>query len=185
MFTLLIIWLLQRNALKKIDKPHNGRYVSLNNAHRVGLLINAAEPGAYDCLSTFKAEIERRKLDYSIICLDLRKKSAQVEDFPESDKVLVLRRKQLKWYRLPKPEIIEAFAGKPFDIVLDFTFLKKYFPLEYLSRIAKTSLRLGISPKRTNDYDMIIQSGKTVEETSPETQTRLMKHILQYLNSVN
>lgn len=185
MFTWFLIWLLQRNALKKIDNPHQGRYVSLNNAHRVGLLMNAAEPGAYDCLSAFKAEMEKKKLDYTIICLDLRKKSAQTEIFPESETVLVLRRKQLKWYRMPKPETIELFAGRPFDILIDFTFIKKYFPLEYLFRIAKSSLRLGISPERATDYDLTVKSGKTIEETTPESQLKLMKHIINYLNTVN
>ncbi len=181
----MLIWLLQRNALKKIDTPHQGRYVSLNSAHRIGLLINAAEPGAYDCLSAFKAEVEKRKLDYNIICLDLRRKSRQVEVFPESEKVTVLRWKKLKWYMLPKQEVIDTFIKQPFDIIVDFTFFKTYFPLEYLFRIAKSTLRVGISSKREKEYDIIVKSGLTAEETTPETQTKLMNHILNYLNSIN
>ncbi len=181
---LLTIWLLRRDALKKIDNHHIGRYVSLSDAKRVGLLLNASDPGAYDCLDIFRTEMERRKIDYSIAYLDRRRRTEQAVEFPESEKITRLGWRQLKWYGAPKPETADSFAGKDMDILIDFTFFNRYYPLQYLFRYTDSTLKLGIVPNRTKEYDLIIQSGKTPEETTPEVQTQLMKHILNYLYNI-
>ncbi len=181
---LLTVWSWRKDKLNKINRTHQGKYIPLASAKRIGLIINASEPGAYKCASIFSAEMERHKKDYVIACLDTRRKSAQQESLPQSDKILLLDRKQLTWYGSPKQEIVKAFAGVPMDILIDFTLFRKYYPLEYLFRSAQTTLRLGIASARAKDYDLIIQSGMLQKDTTADVQTKLMKHILTYLQNI-
>ncbi len=181
---LLSIYLWRRDILKKIGHSHQGRYVSLSDAKRAGLLINASDPGAYDCISIFKEKMELHNIDYIICCLDLRRKSARAEMLPESDKILMIHCKQLKWYGAPIPEITEAFAENALDILIDFTLHRRHYPLEYLFRHTRSTLRLGINADRAKDYDLTIQSGYAPEETTSDIQTGLMKHILDYLYNI-
>lgn len=65
--------ILQKKALKKIVNPHKGKYVSLSDAGLVGFIVNAEIQGSAEAVNDLKWELQKRRINYKGICVDLRK----------------------------------------------------------------------------------------------------------------
>lgn len=77
--------------------------------------------------------------------------------------------KQVNWLQIPSENIIDEYANKPFDLLLNF-FTKNLLPLEYIAAVSKATCRIGmykpdkaycadfmISLKNENDLEELIQ----------------------------
>lgn len=163
--------IMQRRVLRRIDNPHQGKYVSFNASKRIGLITDAADPGTEDAVRIMRKETSRRNVDLAFICLDFRKEAVPGEQ--------VIGRKDVNWYMLPHEDKTSAFLARPFDIIIDLTYGKKLFPAVFLIRSARATLLIGTEPCKDISYDI------TISRSSQTTTTaELVKSIIEYLTTI-
>ena len=172
--------ILQWKALKKIDNPHKGRYVSLSSARRVGFIVDACIPGTAEAVHVLKKELTGRGIAYTGICIDSGKEPLYDKEIAADSCISIIRRKNTNWYGVPKPDMLTPFIGQPLDILLDLTSGKRLFQADYIIKRSTAALIIGVDTSPTSQYDMIVSCKD--EDT---TETELVKNIIKYLTTIN
>lgn len=172
---------LQKRALKRIVNPHKGKYVSLSDARRVGFIVNACIPGSAQAVQELKQELQKRKIDYSGICVDLRKEPQGEPEFLSTPYMTIIHRNNINWYGVPDENIVTGFIPDHYDILIDLTAEKRLFAADYILARSNSSLRIGISSSSPSPYDMTVSVGSQGTGKVDE----LMKSILIYLNTIH
>ncbi len=173
--------ILQRKALKKVVNPHHGRFVSLHDAVKVGFIVNADNTGSAKAVHELRQELQKRRIEYCGICVDLRKKPLGEPEFLSTPFMTIIHKDNLNWYGLPDEKIVSEFILDHFDILIDMTSGKRIFAVDYILSRADVSLRIGITDKSPSPYDMTISAGKDSAGTAGE----LMKSIIIYLTTIH
>lgn len=173
--------ILQKKALKKIVKPHKGRYVSLSDAQMVGFIVNAEIPGSAEAVNELKWVLQERKINYKGICVDLRKSPQGEAGFLSTPFMSIIHRDNINWYGVPDEKIVTEFIPDHYDILIDLTTGKRLFAVDYILARADASLRIGISQSSPSPYDMFVSMGGD-GVIKPE---ELMRNILIYLTTIH
>lgn len=182
MFECFLTRILQRKALRKVVHPHNGVYIPLDSARRIGFLANAENTGSAQAVRTVMLEMHKRKIDFRGIYFDFRK-NPETEEFPDRIPSLsILHRDSVNWYGLPYENAVSEFLISPFDILIDLTQGKRIFAADYLLAKADASFRVGISACPENIYDMTVSSPDGQQSGSPD---QLAKSIIKYLTTIH
>ncbi len=171
MISCFLTRILQRRAIKRINNPHIGQYISLNNSHRIGAVTDAEVPGSSEAAGILRNEAKRNGLEFHHLCIDLRKNAENGDN--------IINRKDVNWYGIPGTEKTEQFLSKSFDILIDLSKDKRPFAVEYLMRSARSSLTIGIEPSRRQEYDIVISSSDTAVSIQHVTES-----IIKYLTSI-
>lgn len=173
--------IMQRKALKKVVNPHHGKYVSLSDAVKVGFIVNADNPGSAKAVGLLKQELQKRRIDYCGICVDLRKEPQGEPEFLSTPSLAIIHRENINWYGLPQEKFTSEFILDHFDILIDLTSGKRVFAVDYILSRADASLRIGVTPASLSPYDMTVSAGSNAESTPDE----LMRSILIYLTTIH
>ena len=172
--------ILQRKALKKINNPHKGRYVSLSSARRVGFIVDACIPGTAEAVHVLKKELTGRGIAYTGICIDPGKEPLNDKEMASDSCISIIRRKNTNWYGIPRPDTLNVFLGQPIDILIDMTSGKRLFQADYIIKRSTAALIIGVDTSPTSQYDMIVS--RKDENTS---ETELAKNIIKYLTTIH
>ena len=173
--------IMQRKALKKVVNPHQGEYVSLSDARKVGFIVNADNPGSAQAVGILKQDLQKRKIDYCGICIDLRREPQSEPEFLSTPFMAIIHKDNLNWYGLPDEKIVSEFILDHFDILIDLTAGKRIFAADYILSRANASLRIGITTPSPSPYDMTVSVG----ENGNGTPDQLIKSILTYLTTIH
>ncbi|HIZ85848.1 MAG TPA: hypothetical protein IAC04_05105 [Candidatus Coprenecus stercoravium] len=173
--------ILQRKALKKLTDIHHGKYVSLSSAHLVGLIVNTENPDTAEAVKTFLKRMAAAGKACRVICLDFGKEPLTDQKLLNDSNVTILRRRNLNWYGIPRPESTAQFLQQPFDILIDLTSGKRLFQADFLLKKANAALLIGIENNRISQYDMVV-SGNDGGESRSE---RLIDNIINYLTTIH
>ena len=173
--------ILQNGTLKRIVNPHHGRYVSLSDARRIGFIVNADIQGSAQAVNELKWELQKRKIDYKGICVDLRKEPQGEPEFLSTPFMSIIHRDNINWYGLPDEEIVTSFIPDHYDILIDLTDGKRLFTVDYILARSNASLRIGISRTSPSPYDMTV----SVSDAGTGTPDELMRSILTYLTTIH
>lgn len=173
--------ILQKKALKKIVNPHKGKYVSLSDAGMVGFIVNAEIQGSAEAVNDLKWELQKRRINYKGICVDLRKSPRGEAGFLSTPFMSIIHRDNLNWYGVPDEKIVTEFITDHFDILIDLTAGKRLFAVDYILARTDASFRIGISSSSPSPYDMFVSMGGDGAIKPDE----LMKNILIYLTTIH
>ena len=173
--------ILQNGTLKRIVNPHHGKYVSLSDARRIGFIVNADIQGSAQAVNELKWELQKRKIDYKGICVDLRKEPQGEPEFLSTPFMSIIHRDNINWYGVPDEKIVTEFIPDHYDILIDLTAGKRLFAVDYILARADASLRIGISQSSPSPYDMFVSMGGD-GVIKPE---ELMRNILIYLTTIH
>jgi len=172
--------IMQRKALRKINNPHTGRYISLNSARRVGFIVDACTPGTAEAVHVLKKELTVRGIAYAGICIDYGKEPLGDKEITSDSCISIINHKNTNWYGIPRPDTLTSFLGKPVDILIDMTSGKRLFQADYIVKKATASLIIGVKTSPASQYDMIVS--RKDENT---TETELAKNIIKYLTTIH
>ncbi len=182
MFECFLTRILQRKALRKVVHPHNGVYIPLESARRIGFVANADNPGSVKAVGTITMEMQKRRMEFMGIYLDFRKNPGEEQASISNPSVRTVRRNDVNWYGLPYDNAIKDFVQNHFDILIDLTQDKRVFAADYILAKADASFRIGVSNGSKNPYDMIVSSPDGQQTGNPD---QLVKSILLYLTTIH
>lgn len=177
--------LIQRKALREIDYKHIGEYISLYYAKKVGFIFSASSIGMDKGIDILISTLKARGVIYKGICIDFRKKGEGViRPFCASTKVTHLYKDDVNWYGKPKEDAIQEFLSEEYDIIIDLTPEKRIFTVDYILRLTKSSLMVGVSQFKGNIYDIVIsgQQLPSEEATQEEIAQNNITHIRNIIN---
>lgn len=179
-----VTYFVRKKVLKELAKPHNGKYVSLNNAARVGFIFDAAIPDSERAATYLCHMLRKNKKDFHGIVIDSRKKKDR-ENAPFPDNIAeisIITRKDLNWFGQPVCETVEKFISEPFDIFIDLSAPKRRFALDYILASIDCKLKIGTDYCRSDDYDLKITATKNEENPKEIFSGYLMvKNLIEYL----
>jgi hypothetical protein len=182
MFECFLTRILQNKAMRKVSRPHVGKYIPLNAAHRIGFIVNAENPGSSQAVSIIEKELQKLNIEYHGICVDMRKKKSGESGITPSPALCMIQRKDINWYGLPHENRISGFLQKPYDILIDLTQDKRIFAADYILASTEASFRISISAINSSPCDMTVSSGDGPGTESPDI---LLKNILIYLTTIH
>lgn len=172
--------------LKKVQRPHKGKYVPLSSVKNFGFIFDATEPDIEDTLSLLRKTFKEYNISYKAVYVDFRKKELRNEKPLASDSILQLDFSKRRWNGLPNNDVLDFFNEKPFDILLDLTQYKRVTPLEYLFCSAESSFTIGVCKNKYVKYDLTVSAPKTDTKDKTESSVlELSKSIVNYLKSIN
>ena len=172
--------ILQWKALKKIDNPHKGRYISLNSAKRVCFITDSCTPGISEAVQILRKELTGRGIAYNGICIDSGKEPLSDKLLTSDPQISIIGHKNTNWYGVPQQDTLSEFIGQPFDILIDLTSGKRLFQADYIIKKASASLIIGIDTSTSGQYDMTVS-----RKDESTTETELVKNIIKYLTTIH
>lgn len=90
-----------------------------------------------------------------------------------------ISRKHVSWMQIPSENIIDEYACKQYDVLLNF-FTKSLLPLEYIAALSKSTLRVGkydTTKTYCSDFMIHLKNGNDLQELIEQTE--------HYLNQLN
>ena len=182
-----VTYFVRENALKKIARPHNGKYISLTNAQKVGFVFDAAIPDSERAVTYLCHVLRRGNKDFHGIVIDSRKKKEKESAlFPDNIKeITIITREDMNWFGQPVSEYIDTLASVHYDIFIDLSAPKRRFALDYILQSIDCRLKIGTDYCKSDDYDLKITATKN-EENPDEIISGyvLVKNILDYLTII-
>lgn len=98
-------------------------------------------------------------------------------------------RKNLDFYFRPRCPVAENFMAERFDLLIDFN-VENLWPLEYVMRRSHASLKVGLSPRHHNPYDLSFRisfprvAPPYTREQKMELMRTLILNIRKYLHQI-
>lgn len=168
--------LIQKRTLKRIPVSSIRKYVSLDTAKTIGFVFNENEPGIEQSLLYIRDVLGKKKIKYSCVGVDMSEEVKGNPIYLSNPFILNVYRKDLNWYELPCKELVQGFLDTDFDILVNLTSSDshKIFPVDYLVKSAKASMRVGFIVDDKATYDIIIMD----DSSSP---LHLVQGLFKYL----
>lgn len=158
---------------KKLSQKKSSRSsAELDGTESIGILFDATD-----------AANRNRILDYAENLIKNGKKVKLLGFVKSKQKNLSLPFKfftlqDISWKMIPESIEVNQFLKKRFDILINL-YQGHNLPIEYISALSKSNLRVGPFSKNANSYDLMIDtpSGSDLEH--------LIKQIDFFLNKIN
>ncbi len=161
---------LHQQLLRKKLPTHEVRRSSvfLDDANSIGLLFDATSLDERNIVLDFGEQLKKKGKQVKLLgYFDAKLKSSDFA-FKHFDK------KQLDWALRPKKEVMESFASKSFDLLVNLS-QKAVAPLDYIAAHSKARFRVGPFTENTFCYDLMI------DHDEKKGLEHFLKQVLHYL----
>jgi hypothetical protein len=151
---------------------------NLTTAKTMALIWDATDYGQFQTISHFHQKMNERGIDMKVYSYYPDK---VIPDRLTAIRYLtVIKRDELNFFYRPVSNEAQRFLSSNFDILIDIN-LKSVFPLQYLSFLSKSGLKVGIfDPTVKNQpFDLLLQVPKNTGITE------YLEQAVHYLEMVN
>lgn len=164
-----------RKSLKGVTR--NRLVYNLDSARHVGILFNATPMDIYNPIKAFSHELEARGINVEMLAFYGGKELPA--SYISYKKIYFFTKKELNWYKKPKDPVVDEFAQKEFDILIDLS-MDEVFPLQWIATLSRAKFKVGnLSYYGTpNDLIINIKPGEDIEYLLSQ-----VKHYLELINN--
>jgi hypothetical protein len=126
---------------------------NLNDAHSIGIIYDSTNPDHDITITKFAEMLRNKGKTVDIMAYVNDKKIDHKGD------IALFNPKAVNWYGVPLDPRVNAFADKPFDLLI-CALLSESKPLEYIAYLSKAKYRVGpFDGSKTHLYDLMIEMG--------------------------
>ena len=147
---------------------------SINNADSIGIVFSTVNPEDYNHIKAFIAYINSLGIPVTPMVYIEGKK---IPDYYHLNRnLIILTKKDLTWYGLPKEYAIRKFTKTPFHILIDLS-VSSYLPVQYIVCLSNARFKIGRLIKSQTCYDLMIE-----QEGKNNNVSELIENIKYYTN---
>ncbi len=143
-----------RRKLAKLTKdiPRKPVLPYINKVKVIGVIWQPSQKEAYNYLRNY---FNREHVIFRGFCVF----EETLNPHPDTSSLTV---RDLNWWGLPKPDMIDDFTNMKFDVLLNIA-LKQNLVLDYITLISKARFKVGWSPNDNNYFDLNINIGEKLD----------------------
>lgn len=160
------------NKLKHHNYIH--RAVPMHEIKSVGILFDADEPKNELIIKKLMQQLQQKNIRVEVL--------GYTPNLPKNRGAVIFdyfTDKELNWQLVPRQSILNGYAEKQFDVLLNL-YTRQLLPLEYISSLSKATFRIGRYIAEKDYYcDMMISLKDN------DTLESLIQQTLYYLNQIN
>ncbi len=146
--------------------------INLADAKTIGIVYDSTPTDNDQVIAAFAAQLRNQNKEVEILGF--------VNDTKTNSKegVTIFNKKNLSWTLAPADERVNAFASKPFDLLLG-CYTGTNLPLEFIARISKARWRVGAyTENKTDGFDMMVNMGTKTD------LNYLLEQTIYFLNQI-
>ena len=144
------------------------RIAHLDEVHDMGIIFNVGSEAEWNTLYGFVREMERSGKQVWLIGFQANKQVIEYI-FTHPRTTIIHEKEDLTYFGLPKEGVIEGFAHRHFDLLIDTTPLHDFFSL-YVANKCIADLKVTYlcgdephSPYTEKSYDLLLHGDKPLE----------------------
>ena len=167
---------LLRTRVSKGSRKSN--YKNFTEVRSIGIVWDASKPEQFQALARFHQIMLERNIEVKI--LGYYRGKNLPDQYTAIRYLRCLRNSDTNLFYIPVSTEAQSFINNKFDILIDVNF-EKIFTLNYLTRLSKASLKVGLfdSQENSTPYDLMMELKK------PINVEEYLKQVLQYLEMIN
>ena len=161
--------------LKSLNR--NRQVYNLNTAKTAGIIFTANHESDWLQIKDFIDFLKTQDIQSTILAYLKNKKLKYY--YTQLNKINFFSIEDLKWAYIPKPDVVQKFLEKEYDLLIDMD-IEHSFPTSYITALSKARFKVGLKNGEENNYfDFMIDLGnfKNTEE--------YLKQIKHYLSIIN
>jgi hypothetical protein len=163
---------------KKAARNKRGvSYSNFANVKSIGIVWDASKPLEFNQLSKFHQKMLEMKIEVMILGYYPGKNLP--DQYTAIRYFRCIKSDEINNFYLPVSSETTTFINTPFDVLVDINF-DKQFPLQYVTRLSKARLKVGLYDQESKDQasDLMIELKKPVDIES------YLSQIIHYLEMI-
>lgn len=157
--------LLRKGRLKKYSSRVPTGLLPLKDIRKALVVVDGTEPGCLGYADRMKAFLEGYKIETSLIYIDLRKISKDMQVFVAGEEVIT--RKDVTWYGMPRMKRKGLLFSGETDLLVNLRDSSD-FTGDFISRTSGARFKIGSSAYPGNPFDLVVSGKSSGEEELPE-----------------
>ncbi len=151
-------------------------YRNFIDVRSICVVWNASKHEDFNTLARFHQKMQERNIEIKIIGYYGGKHLP--DQYTAIRYLTFIRKSETNLFYIPESSEIQEFTNRKFDILIDINF-EKIFPLLYITKLSKASLKVGIfEPEADTPFDIMM------EIKNPVQLDEYLKQVIQYLEMI-
>jgi len=151
-------------------------YRNFMDVRSIGVVWNASNNEDFHALARFHQKMQERNIEVKILGYFNGKHLP--DQYTAIRYLTFIRKSETNLFYIPESTEFQEFTNRKFDILIDINF-EKIFPLFYVTKLSKASLKVGLfDPEANTPFDMMM------EVKHPVKPDEYLKQVIQYLEMI-
>lgn len=175
-----IVRFFRNSAMKKITGERTVKYRDIRNIRTCGFVFSSGDTFIVNTVSIVEKNLKDHNIEYEGIAFNLARKPEKIDKFEKDKNIRRIDKADVNWYGLPKKDVLDEFAEKPFDLLIDLTEGNASFALRHTIARSKASFKAGFNPENEDLYDFTVYPSK--EDTGHTDD--IIRAVFRYLSDM-
>lgn len=151
-------------------------YRNFMEVRSIGVVWNASIHEEFQALARFHQKMQERSIDVKI--LGFYNGKHLPDQYTAIRYLTCIRKSETNIFYIPESTEIHEFTDRKFDVLIDINY-EKIFQLQYITRMSKASLKVGLyDSEQNNPFDMMMEIKKPVKADE------YLNQVIQYLEMI-